>query len=51
MDPTLAFFMGVSVGELVSLALVTGSIKFGEMKAIKRLLENKSSRRRPTTKK
>jgi hypothetical protein len=48
LDPTVAFLVGVSVGQMISLLLVTGSIKVGEVKALKSLLENKTSRRGPT---
>ena len=48
MDPTVAFLAGVSVGQMISLLLVTGSINVGEVKALKRLLEKKITRQRPT---
>ncbi len=48
-DPTIAFLAGVSVGQLVSLLLVTGSIKIGEVRALKSLLiKERKPRRRPT---
>jgi hypothetical protein len=41
-DPTvaLAFFAGVSVGEAISLLLVTGSIRIGEARALKKALQD-----------
>jgi hypothetical protein len=39
-DPTIAFLAGISVGQVISLLLVTGSIKIGEARALKEALKD-----------
>jgi hypothetical protein len=45
-DPTIAFLAGVSVGQMISLLLVTGSIKIGEARALKETLKDLIAPRR-----
>jgi hypothetical protein len=39
-DPTVAFLAGISIGQMISLLLVTGSIKIGEARALKETLQD-----------
>ena len=38
-DPTVAFLAGISIGQMISLLLVTGSIKIGEARALRETLK------------
>ncbi len=39
-DPTVAFLAGISIGQILSLLVVTGSIKIGEARALKEMLQD-----------
>ena len=40
LDPAVAFLVGFSVSQVISLLVVTGSIKIGEAKALKQEIQD-----------
>ncbi len=44
-DPTVAFLAGISIGQMISLLLVTGSIKISEVRALKDLIAPRKKQR------